>query len=89
MPPFAAALDNPAPDDWGPFPDWTVGQVAVWTLEQLMAPDTWPGGTKSITSATAMERRAFVDKWVKWRDDRGKVLEKLVAAIAAYKADTG
>lgn len=91
----AAALDNAAPDDWGPFPDWTVAQVAVWTLEQLMDPATWPGGTKSIASATTAERRAFVDKWVKWRDDRKKVIEArekldtLVAAIAAFKADNG
>lgn len=91
----AAALDDGAPDEWGPMADMTVGQVAVWTLEQLMPSADWPGGPKSIAEMAAAQRQNRVNDWKAWRDNRKKVVEArakldaLVAAIAAYKTDTG
>ena len=91
----AAALGTTTSDEWGPFPDWTIAQLAVWTLEQLMEKEDWPTKGNSIVDGSQPERQDRVRDWRTWRGDRKKapetvtLLKDIVDALAEFKKDKG
>jgi HEAT repeat protein len=94
--PIAAALDNEAVDEWGPFPDWTVSQLAVWALERMVAESEWPRLGQAIADAKdETARRSLVSDWRAWRNNKGAreetraAIAKVVEAIEAHRKDTG
>jgi HEAT repeat protein len=90
---IAAALDNVEIDEWGPYPDWQIGQLAAWALERLIDPKDWPTPNKSVVDADTAGRTTLNNGWKGWRDNRKKTVETratltaIVAAIDKFKAD--
>lgn len=92
---LAIALDNDKVDEWGPFPDWKIQELAVWALEHMVEADQWPRKGKSIVDAPESERPGLVSEWKAWRNNRAAVVEtraaltKVQEAVESYKKDTG